>query len=61
LGTHVQFEDSRDHDHGLRPVTVLEHRKLQCVSTVDEETTPKAALVLDDPTAVTVFADKKER
>jgi hypothetical protein len=60
IGAHVQFEYVRDHDHVLRPVPILEHCEFQCFSTVNKETAAKTAFVLDDPTAVTVFANQKK-
>jgi len=57
LRTHVELENAWDHDHGLRPVTVLEHREFQRFGAVHEQATAKAALILDDPVAAAVPAD----
>lgn len=57
LRTHVELEDAWDHDHGLRPVPVLEHREFQRFGAVHEQATAKAALILDDPVAAAVPAD----
>jgi hypothetical protein len=57
LRTHVELENAGDHDHGLRPVPVLEHREFHRFGAVHEQATAKAALVLDDPVATAVPAD----
>src|SRR5439155_9142823 len=57
LRTHVELENAWDHDHGLRPVPVLEHREFQRFGAVHEQATAKAALILDDPVAAAVPAD----
>src|SRR5262245_42841328 len=57
LRTHVELENTGNHDHGLRPVPVLEHREFHRFSAVHEQAAAKAALVLDDPVAAAVPAD----
>jgi hypothetical protein len=61
LGAHVQFQNAGHHDHGLRTVPILEHRKLQGFSAVDKEATMKPALILHDPIAVAILANQEER
>jgi hypothetical protein len=61
FGIHVQFENARHHDHGLRPMPVFEHCELQGFSAVDKEAATKAVLILDDPTSVAVFANPEQR
>src|SRR5712692_2452496 len=61
LAAHVELENSRDHDNGLRTVPVLEHCKFHCFSAVDEQAAKKTSLILDDPVAAAVFANQEER
>jgi hypothetical protein len=61
LGAHVEFENARDHDHGLRPVAVLEHGELQGFGAVDEQSAAKSALIPNDPVAAAVLADQEQR
>src|SRR6516164_4666837 len=51
LRTHVELENAGDHDHGLRPVPVLEHREFHRFGAVHEQAAAKTALILDDPVA----------
>src|SRR5215510_9061030 len=60
LRTHVELENAWDHDHGLRPVPVLEHREFHSFGAVNEQATTKAALILDDPVAAAVPADPEQ-
>src|SRR5262249_56433653 len=57
---HVELENAWDHDHGLRPVPVLEHREFHRFGAVHEQATTKAALILDDPVAAAVPADSEQ-
>jgi hypothetical protein len=59
FGVHVQFETVRHHDYGLRAVPILGHCEFKRLSSVDEETAPQAAGVLDNPVAAAVFADQE--
>ena len=59
LVAHVELENSGDHDHGLRAVAILEHRKFQGFGAVDEQTTAKAFLILNDPVAAVVLPIRK--
>src|SRR5262249_56566925 len=61
LAAHVELENIRHHDHGLRPVSVFEHGEFQGFGAVDEQATAKAFLILNDPVAATVLADQEER
>src|SRR5712692_11125917 len=61
LAAHVELENSRDHDNGLRTVPVLEHCKFHCFSAVDEQAATKTSLILDHPVAAAVFANQEER
>ena len=49
LAAQLEFENSRDHDHGLRSVAGLEHREFQRFHAIDEQAAAEAALVLDHP------------
>src|SRR6516162_4595755 len=60
LRTHVELENAGDHDHGLRPVPVLEHREFHRFGAVHEQAAAKAALILDDPVAAAVPADPEQ-
>ena len=48
LSAHVEFENSRYHDYGLRAVAVLEHGKFHGFGAVDEQATAKAFLIPND-------------
>jgi hypothetical protein len=58
---HVQFEDARNHEHALRPVSVLEHGKPERFGAIDENSAAEAALVLHYPVPLPVLAEQKER
>jgi hypothetical protein len=60
LRTHVELENAWDHDHGLRPIPVLEHREFDRLGTVHEHAAAKTALILDDPVAAAVSADTEQ-
>src|SRR5262249_20251626 len=61
LGREVEFEHTGHHDHGLRPVTVLEHCEFQRFGAIDEEAAAEASLVASDPMALAVAADEEKR
>jgi hypothetical protein len=61
FGAHVQFENVRHHDHGLRAITIFEHCELKCLGTVDKKASAKTASILDDPVAAAVLADPEKR
>lgn len=60
LAAHVELENAGDHDHGLRPIPVLEHREFHRLGTVHEHAAAKTALILDDPVAAAVSADPEQ-
>src|SRR5438132_370307 len=60
LRTHVELENAGDHDHGLWPIPVLEHREFHRLGPVHEHAAAKAALILDDPVAAAVPADPEQ-
>jgi hypothetical protein len=43
LTTYIEFENTGNHDNGLRPISVLEHCKPERLSTIDEESAAEAA------------------
>jgi hypothetical protein len=56
----VELEHAGDHDHGLRPVPVLEHREFEGLRAVNEQATAKAFLGLNDPVASAVLSDHEQ-
>src|ERR1700730_6658587 len=60
LGGQIELENAGNHDHGLRAIAILEHRKFQSFGAVDEQATAEALLILGDPVAVAVLADTEE-
>src|SRR5215469_1978299 len=60
LAAHVELENAGDHDHGLWPIPVLEHREFHRLGTVHEHAAAKTALILDDPVAAAVPADPEQ-
>ena len=61
LTTHIEFENTGNHDNGLRPISVLEHCKPERLSTIDEESAAEAARVPNNPVSSAVLANEKER
>src|SRR5262245_7856897 len=61
LAAHVELENAGHHDHGLRPVAVLEHREFHGFGAAHEQAAAKAGLILDDPLAAPVLADPEQR
>ena len=61
LTTHIEFENTGNHDNGLRPISVLEHCKPERLSTIDEESAAEAARVPNNPFSSAVLANEKER
>jgi hypothetical protein len=59
--THVEFENTGNHDNGLRPIAVLKHGKPKRLSPIDEESTAYAAMVLNNPDPPAILADQEER
>jgi hypothetical protein len=60
FAAHVELENAGNHDHGLGPIPVLEHREFYRLGTVHEHAPAKSALILDDPVAATVPADPEQ-
>src|ERR1700756_3801579 len=60
LRTHVELENTGDHDHGLWPIAVLEHREFHRLGTVHEHAAAKTALILHDPVAAAVPAHTEQ-
>jgi hypothetical protein len=58
---HIEFEDARNHEDALRPMSVLEHGKPERLGPIDEDSAAHTALVLNDPITLPVLADQKER
>src|SRR5271169_2500488 len=58
--TQIELENTGNHDDGLGPMSVLEHREPECLRAVDEQAAAKSLLVLNNPVAATVLADKEE-
>jgi hypothetical protein len=61
LTTHIEFENTGNHDNDLRPISVLEHCKPERLGTIDEESSAEAALVPNNPISSAVLANEKER
>jgi hypothetical protein len=57
----IEFENAGDHDDGLRPVSVFEHRVVEGLLAVDEESTAGTFFVLDDPVTSAIPADFEAR
>jgi hypothetical protein len=61
LATHIEFENTWNHDDGVRTISVLEHCKTEGLGTIDEESAAEAALVPNNPVPSTVLANEQER
>jgi hypothetical protein len=61
FATHIELENTGNHDHGLRPIAVLKHRKPKRLGTIGEEPAAKAARVLNNPVPPAILADQKKR
>jgi hypothetical protein len=59
--THIELENTGNHDNGLRPVSVLKHCKPDRLGTIDEESAAYAAMVLNNPDPPAILADQEER
>src|SRR5580700_3378526 len=57
---HIEFNNFRYHDDRLWPMSVLEEGEPERFCPIDEETTATVLLVLNNPIAVAVLADKEE-
>jgi hypothetical protein len=59
--THIELENTGNHNHGLRPIAVLKHGKPERLGTIDEESAAEAARILNNPASPAILADQKER
>ena len=57
---HIELENSRNHDDGLGPMSILKQRKPQRFGAIGEQAATTVLLVLNNPIAATVLADKEE-
>jgi hypothetical protein len=60
LTTQIKFENTGNHDDGLGPMSVLEHRELERFRTIHEQAAATVLLVLDNPVTAAVLADKEK-
>jgi hypothetical protein len=60
LATQIKFENPGNHNDGLGPMSVLEHRGPERFRAVDEQAAAKVLMVLDHPVTATVLADKEK-
>ncbi len=60
LAAHIEFENSRYHDDGLWPMSILEEGEPERFCAIDERAVTTVLLVLNDPIAVAVLSDKQE-
>jgi len=60
LAAHVELESSRHHDDGLRPVSILEHRKFDRFGAINKQAAAKTLLILSNPISPAVSADAKQ-
>src|SRR4051812_42140679 len=61
LAAHVELENPRNHDDGLRALAVFEHRKFQGLRPIHEQAAAEAVLILNHPVAAAVPADQEHR
>jgi hypothetical protein len=59
--THIELENTGNHDHGLRLIAVLKHRQPERLGTIDKEPAAEAARVLNNPVPPAILADQKQR
>jgi hypothetical protein len=59
--SHVELQNAGNHDDGLRPVSILEQRKPEGSRAINKQPAAEATLILNDPIALTVFADQEKR
>jgi hypothetical protein len=60
FATHIELQNTGNHDHGLRLIAVLKHRKPKRLGTIDEDPAAEAARILNNPVPPAVLADQKE-
>jgi hypothetical protein len=56
---HIEFENVRHHDDGLRSIAVLEHRKFQSFSAINKKASAQTLSVPNNLVAAAVLADKE--
>jgi hypothetical protein len=47
--SHIELENTRNHDHGLRSIALLKHCKPQRLGTINDESAAEAAPILNHP------------
>jgi hypothetical protein len=60
LAVQIELENAGNHDDGLGPISILEHRESKRFRAADEQAAAKVPLVLNDPVAAAVLTDKEE-
>jgi hypothetical protein len=60
VAAHIEFEGSRNHDDGLTLISILKQREPERFCSANEQATTTVLLVLNNPVAAAVLADKKE-
>ena len=60
-GSNIQLKNTGHQPNGFGMVSILSERELKGCRLSDEEAAAKAVLVLDDPIAAAVLANKKDR
>src|SRR6516165_5170095 len=60
-GSDIQLKNTGHQPNGFGMVSILSERELKGCRLSDEEAAAKAVLVLDDPIAAAVLANKKDR
>jgi hypothetical protein len=58
---HVELKNTRNHNDGVGLIPIFEQREPERFCAVDEQSTTKAMLVLNNPIAAAVPSDKEER
>jgi hypothetical protein len=56
----IELENSGYHDDRLGPISIFEQRVAERLGAVDEQATATMLLILHDPVAAAVLADKEE-
>jgi len=57
---HVELQNAGYHDHGLGPVSILEHCELERLRSIDEESTAQVLLILHDPLSAAIPANAEQ-
>jgi hypothetical protein len=60
LATDIKLEPPKNHNDGLGSISILEQREPERLCAVDEQSTTKAMLVLNNPVAAAVPTDKEQ-